>query len=1273
MRHGAWLAAVLLSCAAQAGELAFSDPAGLTAPAKDAPGFPSANADVDLREGFSNPPWGYGEVPFWWWTGDPLDRDRLLWQLEQLRAAGCPGVQINYAHDPGMTTYPVEPPIFSEAWWDTFRWLAGECKKRNMGIGLSGYTIDWPGRENLFRQIGITDGSLRGASLSVKKCVAVGGKPLDWQIPEQTLSVTAWRHDGKRLKPGSDTDLRQFVKGNTLSWTPPGGRWEVFAVFAETRPYSVDPMSPESGRKTIERFFQPFADHCPGGESQALNYFFQDELNFGMEGWLWNDRFAGEFNKRKGYDIVPLLPALFADTGPLTPKVRLDYSDVMVALSEECYFRPIFEWHWRRGLIYACDSGGRGQNPLEFGDYFRAARWYTAPGHDTPGGRADLRKNKVSSSIAHLYKRPRVWLEGYHSLGWGATPATIFDSTNRNFLYGANLLNLHGLYYTTHGSFWEWAPPCYHFRMPYWEHMGAFFKYFERLSYLLSQGVHRCDVAVMYPVAPMEAGMGGDEARELAFQTGCDLFEKHGLDFDFIDFESLARAEIRDRQLCVSDEAYRVLILPGMRAIRDVSLRRAAEFYRAGGVVLAIGALPEASDRIGGNDAELDAMVRELFGVTAEEYAGGAKPKPRKNDAGGVGFAGRTSAELAETVNKSIPRDFIPEGGAQVLHRRIGARDVFMVMGAARNSSCFFRAAGSVELWDPWTGECRPVFTHAPSDGGTRVRMPLDTADAQIIVFSPGTESPPRVEHCDLGEVASLEIAGDVVEVSGYAGSTGPKSASVIVDGRTRTLHGEARPKMPPLVLEGPWEFELKPVMDNKWGDFRLPATDSIIGPEARRFAYAEESGPEPGWQSPDTDDTLWPKETHSYGVRFWKLGPLPADENADALEGELGQLVQVDPKQPVIVGGREYHWLPYAYSTRWGVEGDPGPQGHHGLKENVSDDFIVLGKPDYTGTEIVYKPEPEGDRYYLWTTALSPGGGEARLHFGALRPGALHINGVALPPGSESVILKEGANPVLLRYDQTGRTHFVLGMGSETTGKERTPLSMAWYGNPAVIPFDISPERENPVGWYRFISPPGLRRMWFPAHGNVRVWAAGESLALTQTETRTDGARGYEAVVANPSPEAVTVAMRIEQDRGCYGGAALPEPVRLECGPGTIMTGDWANKGVLEHYSGGAWYRRTVTLTAEQTQGRVLLNLGRVVATAEVHVNGSGAGLRLTPPWTVDISPQVKTGENLIEILVYNTLSNHYGTVPTHYRGSPESGILGPVTIEVEEKVVLR
>lgn len=1286
MKIWAGLVAFLLTCTAQAGDLGFSDPGAFTLPDKNAPGFPSANAGIDPREGFTTPPHGYGEVPFWWWTGDPLDRDRLLWQLEQLHAVGCPGVQINYAHDPSMTTYAVEPPIFSDAWWDTFRWMAGECRKRNMGIGLSGYTIDWPARENLFRQIGITDGSLKGASLAMQQRTVESGQPLNWQLPEGTLAVTAYRRDADRSVPPEFSDLQVLVKDNTLAWTPPQGQWQVVAVFPEVKPYSVDPMSPESGKKTIEKFFQPFIEHCPGDAAQALNYFFQDELNFGIDGWLWNARFAGEFRARKGYDILPLLPALFVDAGPMTPKVRLDYSDVMVALEEECYFRPIFEWHWQRGLIYACDSGGRGQNPLEFGDYFRAVRWYTAPGHDTPGGRADLRKNKVSSSIAHLYERPRVWLEGYHSLGWNATPATIFDSSCRNFLYGANLLNLHGLYYTTHGSFWEWAPPCYHFRMPYWEHMSAFFKYFERLSYLLSQGVHKCDVAIMYPVAPMEAGMDGEEARELAFQIGCDLFEKHGIDFDFIDFESLARAkiddpsdalfpeEMNDHRLSVSGEQYRVLVLPHMRALRESTLRKALEFHRAGGIVLAIGALPEASDRVGLNDPELDAAVKELFGVTASEHAAGNKAEPQKNKAGGVGFAGATAADLAAVITGAIPRDFIPEGTAQVLHRRINNYNVYMVMGAAKGSSCFFRATGRVELWDPWTGQTRPFHTYTQAGGGTHVRMPLDAAEAQIIVITPSIDKM-TVATCDLDDIASVEQKDDVPQITGYANTPGAKAADVVVDGKAITLHGEAPPVTPPLTVTGPWECELKPVMDNRWGDFRLPAVDTVIGPEARRFAYAQETKPGSGWQTPDIDDSKWTKQTHGFGLRFWKLGPLPADIDTGALEKKLAQLAHIDPAKPVRIKGTDYHWQPYAYSTRWGVEGDPGPQGHHGLKELVSDDFIALGKTDYTGIEMEYLPEIEGGRYYLWTAAIAPETGAAQIHRGPLQPGAAYINGKAIDSGVQTAAMKKGANPLLLRYDKPGRTHFVLDMQLTTSAppKEKTPLAMTWYDNPAILPYDAIPEQANPAGWYRFVSPPGLRAFQFAAHGNVQAWADGAPITITPGEVTPDGARTCQAAIANPNPKPAVIALRIEQDRGYYGGAAIPEPIRLQCGPGLIEVGDWAKAGVLEHYSGGIWYRKTLTLTEEQTRGRVILSLGNVIATAEVHVNGTKAGLRLTPPWSIDISKHIKPGENRIEILVYNTLANHYGTIPTHYRGKPDAGIIGPVTIQTTQEVVLR
>ena len=60
---------------------------------------PGAEAEKTLRADFKTPPPGYGEVPFWWWSGrDPLNKERMLEQIEELHKAGIAGVQVNYAH-----------------------------------------------------------------------------------------------------------------------------------------------------------------------------------------------------------------------------------------------------------------------------------------------------------------------------------------------------------------------------------------------------------------------------------------------------------------------------------------------------------------------------------------------------------------------------------------------------------------------------------------------------------------------------------------------------------------------------------------------------------------------------------------------------------------------------------------------------------------------------------------------------------------------------------------------------------------------------------------------------------------------------------------------------------------------------------------------------------------------------------------------------------------------------------------------------------------------
>ena len=392
------------------------------------------------------------------------------------------------------------------------------------------------------------------------------------------------------------------------------------------------------------------------------------------------------------------------------------------------------------------------------------------------------------------------------------------------------------MYYSTHGGWWEWAPPDNTFRMPYWKHLRGFMDCVQRLSYLLSQGHHRCDVAILYPVAPMEAGMDGEEAVKTAFSTGEQLYAK-AIDFDFMDFESLARAKVVGKELHVSGEVYRVLILPAMKAVRHSTLQKALEFHRAGGIVLALGALPEASDRIGRDDPEVAAMVKELFpdGPTKDVFA-------------------------------RLPgRDY--DGPGYIQHRKLGPRDLYAIYNAPKDTECAFRATGQVELWDPWTGTTRPLAVTSQTADGTRLKLPLTEKEIQLIVFSPGKP-----------EIASVPSAEPVEVVN----------------------------------LDGDWEFELQPTRDNRFGDFHWPPTPTLIGAEVRQLWYCEG----------DNTNGPWRKVTCSFGPQFIKSATMPASEESPPPDGK-----------------------PYEFSWRWGIENDPGHQGYHGLKEEVHDEFIALGK----------------------------------------------------------------------------------------------------------------------------------------------------------------------------------------------------------------------------------------------------------------------------------------------------------------------------------------
>jgi hypothetical protein len=73
------------------------------------------------------------------------------------------------------------------------------------------------------------------------------------------------------------------------------------------------------------------------------------------------------------------------------------------------------------------------------------------------------------------------------------------------------------------------------------------------------------------------------------------------------------------------------------------------------------------------------------------------------------------------------------------------------------------------------------------------------------------------------------------------------------------------------------------------------------------------------------------------------------------------------------------------------------------------------------------------------------------------------------------------------------------------------------------------------------------------------------------------------------------------------------------------------------------------------------------VRGTAEVHVNGKLAGVRIWSPYRFDLTGLVHTGVNHLTVTVYNTLGPLLDdTSPTAgvYAGQRVSGILGPVRL---------
>lgn len=285
-------------------------------------GYPDKTYDRDLLKHFASPPAGYGNVPFYWWNGDSLRRERLQEQLEILSSAAVDGFAVSYIHTSpridtlenkngyglfGMTE-PGVPPVFSEEWWEIWNWFSGEAGRRGLGAGLDDYTVGWHGNGYYPDELD-TVALFRNykGELVIKVDTLRGGETYDMPVPDNLLTVVAW--------PGKVV-LSDNIQGGRIRWSAPGkGVSQVYTI--TTAPGYV--IHPEHGNKLLDVYFNRFEQKMDDAGRAGMNYFFQDELAYPIRVLTWSDDFSEEFIRRKGYDIVPYLPALKAWIGPVTP------------------------------------------------------------------------------------------------------------------------------------------------------------------------------------------------------------------------------------------------------------------------------------------------------------------------------------------------------------------------------------------------------------------------------------------------------------------------------------------------------------------------------------------------------------------------------------------------------------------------------------------------------------------------------------------------------------------------------------------------------------------------------------------------------------------------------------------------------------------------------------------------------------------------------------------------------------------------------------------
>ncbi|HEX4054082.1 MAG TPA: glycosyl hydrolase [Tepidisphaeraceae bacterium] len=665
-----------------------------------------------LQQVFSQPPDDTRPMVRWWWFGPAVTQPRLLHEMELMKEAGFGGFEVQPTYPlaldgeiPGLVNLRFLSPEFLNA----LKFVAAKAKDLGLRMDLT-MGSGWP---------------YGGSMISVADAAGC------LRVQRATIA------------PGGPTPAPKLRDGDTLLYTESSPTQVTFFIASHTgmkvkRPalgadgLVVDHQTASSVRKFIDSVAEPEVAACAPNTPYAI---FCDSLE--SKGEDWTTHFLDEFQKRRGYDLRPLLPALAGDFGPKTLEIRHDWGKTLTELFNDYFvkqMRRFAQTHGTRFRIQAYGTPSAGLYSYAFADLPEGEgfQWH------------NYRATRYASSACHLLGIPVCSSETFtwiHSPVFRATPLDIKAEADLHFLQGVNQIICHGWPYTAQGvGFPGWsfyAAGVFDDQNPWSIVMPDVTRYLQRVSFIMRQGTPANDVALYLAnddawanFTPGRVSLSDEVGRLLGNQIVGKILDA-GYNLDFFDDGMLdIHGHVEGGALVFGENRYRIIVLAGVERIPLSTMRKLEDFALRGGLLIATRRLPSIVPGYQATDEDqmsLHAIVQRLF-------EGPSAP----------GLFVQDENQLADALAARRARPDVrfspacPEIG--FVRRHTDGGEIFFLANTSNQSKTvtadFRTESVCAERLDPMTGEITPVRILEHPEGYTRVGLDLPPYGSTILLFS---------------------------------------------------------------------------------------------------------------------------------------------------------------------------------------------------------------------------------------------------------------------------------------------------------------------------------------------------------------------------------------------------------------------------------------------------------------------------------------------------------------------------------------------------------